>query len=135
MDKFCEVETGKGEDAVERRPQLKAALAACKRQKATPVIAKLDRLARNTHFITGLRKSKLDFVACDYPLADKMQIQLLAVFAEHKRDMIAKRTSERLQAMKTSGQRPPPPRLISNAARSFYLQPRMACGRWPMSAR
>ena len=106
MGKFCEVETGKGEDAVERRPQLKAALAACKRQKATPVIAKLDRLARNTHFITGLRKSKLDFVACDYPFADKMQIQLPAVFAEHERDMIAKRTSERLQAMKTSGQRP-----------------------------
>jgi hypothetical protein len=73
MGQFREVETGKREDAVERRPQLQAA---CKRQKATLVIAKPDRLARKVHFITGLRKSNVDFVACDYPFADTMQIQV-----------------------------------------------------------
>jgi len=75
MGQFREVETGKRKDAVERRPQLQAAPAACNRQKATLVIAKPDRLARNAHFITGLQKSKVDFVACDYPFADTMQIQ------------------------------------------------------------
>ena len=76
MGQFREVETGKREDAVQRRPQLQAALTAYKRQKAIPVIAKPDRLTRNTHFITGLRKSKVDFVACDYPFADTIQIQV-----------------------------------------------------------
>src|SRR5215469_16315925 len=76
MGQFREVETGKREDAVQRRPQLQAALTAYKRQKAILVIAKPDRLTRNTHFITGLRKSKVDFVACDYPFADTMQIQV-----------------------------------------------------------
>jgi hypothetical protein len=53
------------------RPQLAAALAACKKQKAKLVIAKLDRLARNVHFISGLMEAGVEFVACDMPHANK----------------------------------------------------------------
>jgi DNA invertase Pin-like site-specific DNA recombinase len=58
-----EVETGKGADALDKRPQLKAALAECRRQGATLIIAKLDRLARNVHFVSGLMESRVRFVA------------------------------------------------------------------------
>src|SRR4051812_25862945 len=61
---------GKGSNALDRRPQLRAALAACKKQRATLLIAKLDRLARNVHFITGLIESGTDFVAADMPNAN-----------------------------------------------------------------
>jgi len=96
-----EVETGTKTDA--QRPKLAKALAIAKKHKATLVIAKLDRLARDTHFITGLRKSGVSFLCCDNPHANKMTIQLLAAFAEHERDQIAARTSAALQAKKASG--------------------------------
>lgn len=54
IHEFTEVETGKGANALDKRPQLRAALSLCKKRKATLVIAKLDRLARNVHFVTGL---------------------------------------------------------------------------------
>ena len=74
-----------------------------KRKKATLVIAKLDRLSRNLHFTTGLLESKVNFVACDMPFANKLEIHVRAMFAEHERDMISKRTSERLQTLKAQG--------------------------------
>jgi DNA invertase Pin-like site-specific DNA recombinase len=77
----------------------------CKKLKATLVIAKLDRLSRDVHFITGLMKSGVEFVACDNPHANKMTLQMLAVFAEHERDMISKRTREALAALKAQGKR------------------------------
>jgi DNA invertase Pin-like site-specific DNA recombinase len=52
-----------------RRPQLRAALEACRRHKATLLIAKLDRLARNVHFVSGLMESGVEFVAADMPMA------------------------------------------------------------------
>src|SRR6266567_8934753 len=60
---FTEVESGKRSD----RPELEKALAACRKHKAKLVIAKLDRLSRNVHFISGLMERKVDFVACDMP--------------------------------------------------------------------
>lgn len=71
---FQEVETGKGADALDKRPQLKAALAACRKEGATLIIAKLDRLARNVHFVSGLMESKVKFVACDMPEANELTI-------------------------------------------------------------
>jgi DNA invertase Pin-like site-specific DNA recombinase len=103
LDEFVEVETGKGADALERRPELQKALGLCKRKKATLVIAKLDRLSRNLHFVTGLMESRVNFVAADMPFATKLEIHVRAMFAEHERDMIAKRTSERLQTLKAQG--------------------------------
>ena len=67
---FQEVETGKGADALAKRPQLRAALEACRKHGATLIIAKLDRLARNVHFVSGLMESKVRFVACDLPEAN-----------------------------------------------------------------
>jgi DNA invertase Pin-like site-specific DNA recombinase len=63
LGELTEVETGKGRNALARRPQLRAALEACRKQKATLLIAKLDRLARNVHFVSGLMESGVEFVA------------------------------------------------------------------------
>jgi DNA invertase Pin-like site-specific DNA recombinase len=96
---FCEVESGRRSN----RPQLAAAIAAAKKAKATLMIAKLDRLARNVHFISGLMESGVDFVAADNPHANKLMVHMLAAFAEHEREMIADRTKAALQAAKARG--------------------------------
>jgi DNA invertase Pin-like site-specific DNA recombinase len=103
IEEFTEVETGKGANALDRRPQLCAALALCKKQKATLVIAKLDRLARNVHFVSGLIESGVEFVAADMPQANKTMIQMYAVMSEWERDAISKRTKEALAAAKARG--------------------------------
>lgn len=103
VGEFTEVETGKGADAVAKRPQLREALAMCKKRNATLVIAKLDRLARNVHFVTGLMETGIDFKAADMPHADKVMIQMYAVMAEWERDQISKRTKEALAAAKARG--------------------------------
>jgi DNA invertase Pin-like site-specific DNA recombinase len=90
---FQEVETGGGSNALKKRPQLAAALALCKKQKATLLIAKLDRLARNVHFISGLLETGVEFKACDMPEANKVMIQMFAVMSEWERDAISARTS------------------------------------------
>jgi DNA invertase Pin-like site-specific DNA recombinase len=102
---FTETETGKGANAIEKRPQLRAALELCKRRGATLIIAKLDRLARNVHFVTGLLETGCDFVAADMPQANKVMIQMHAVMAEWERDQISKRTRDALAAAKARGVR------------------------------
>lgn len=99
LAEFTEIETGKHAD----RPKLLEALALCKKHKATLVIAKLDRLSRNVAFIANLMESTVEFVCCDNPRANKTMIQIMAVFAEHERDMISKRTKEALAASKARG--------------------------------
>ena len=99
IGEYVEVESGKRKN----RPQLAAALQACKKEKATLLIAKLDRLARNVHFISGLMESRVDFVAADNPHANKLMIHLLAAFAEHEREQISQRTKEALAAAKARG--------------------------------
>ncbi len=103
VGEFTEIETGKGANALDKRPQLKAALDACKKQKATLVIAKLDRLARNVHFVSGLIESGVEFVAADMPQANKVMIQMHSVMAEWERDQISKRTKDALAAAKARG--------------------------------
>jgi DNA invertase Pin-like site-specific DNA recombinase len=105
LAEFTEVETGKGSNALERRPQLRAALELCKKRKATLVIAKLDRLARNVHFVSGLIESGVDFVAADMPQANKVMLQMHAVMSEWERDQISARTKAALQAAKARGVR------------------------------
>jgi hypothetical protein len=89
-----EVESGKKAD----RPELGKALAACKRHKARLVIAKLDRLSRNVHFISGLMERKVDFVACDMPSANGFMINIYAAVAQEGRRMISERTRAGLAA-------------------------------------
>lgn len=103
LAEFTEVETGKGANALERRPQLRAALELCKKRKATLVIAKLDRLARNVHFVSGLIESSVDFLAADMPQANKVMLQVHSVMSEWERDQISARTKAALQAAKARG--------------------------------
>lgn len=102
---FQEVETGKGANAITRRPELKRALEYAAKEKATLIIAKLDRLARNVHFISGLLQSRVRIVAADMPDADVTMLQIYAVMAEHEARAISKRTKEALAAAKARGVR------------------------------
>lgn len=96
---FEEVESG----GKAERVQLRAALALCKAKKATLVIAKLDRLARNLHFISALLESGVEFVAADMPSANKLTIHIIAAMAEYERDVISQRTKASLAAAKARG--------------------------------
>lgn len=116
IQEFVEIETGKGADALDRRPQLKAAIDACKKQKATLIIAKLDRLARNVHFISGLLETGVDFVCADMPQANKVMLQMYSVMAEWERDQISGRTKAALQAAKARG-------VVLGAAGAANLKP------------
>ena len=100
VGEFEEVETGGGANALHKRPQLAAALALCKKQKATLIIAKLDRLARNVHFVSGLLETGVDFVAADMPQANKVMLQIYAVMSEYERDQISARASATYTARK-----------------------------------
>lgn len=100
---YQEVETGKGSDALAKRPQLRAALVASRKHGATLIIAKLDRLARNVHFVSGLMESKVRFVACDMPEANELTIHIMAAFAEHEAKRISQRTKDALAVAKARG--------------------------------
>src|SRR5437773_11124177 len=93
---FTEIESGKRND----RPELEKALAACRKQKAKLVIAKLDRLSRNLAFIATLMDSAVEFIAVDMPEANKLTVHILAAMAEHEREQISKRTRDALAAAK-----------------------------------
>ena len=98
---FSEVESGKFSDS--DRPQLAAALEYCKRNKATLVIAKLDRLARNAEFLLRLQNAGVDFVCCDCPNADRFTVGILALVAQRERELISERTRLGLAAAKAKG--------------------------------
>jgi len=96
---YVETETGKTSD----RPKLAEAVGHTRLSAATLVIAKLDRLARNVHFTSGLMESGVEFVACDNPDANPLTIHLLAAMAEHEAVQISNRTKEALRAAKARG--------------------------------
>jgi DNA invertase Pin-like site-specific DNA recombinase len=110
---FQEIESGKKND----RPEIAAALAACRLRHASLVIAKLDRLARNVFFISSLMESGVDFVACDNPHATRLTIHILAAVAEHEREMISQRTKAALAAAKARGVRLGNPKLSAGDTR------------------
>jgi DNA invertase Pin-like site-specific DNA recombinase len=94
---FEEVETGKGADALDRRPQLKAAIAAAKRLDAHIVVAKLDRLSRDVHFISGLMTHKVPFVVAELGLnVAPFMLHIYAALAEQERTLISERTKAAL---------------------------------------
>ena len=99
VQELLEVESGKRND----RPAIAEALRLCRLHRATLVIAKLDRLARNVHFISSLMESGVDFVACDFPEANRLTVHILAAVAEHEAAMISARTKAALGAAKARG--------------------------------
>jgi DNA invertase Pin-like site-specific DNA recombinase len=100
ISEHVEIESGKRSD---NRPQLEAALAACRLHGAKLVIAKLDRLSRDAHFLLGLDKAGVDFVAADMPNANRLTVGIMAMVAEEERRMISARTKAALAAAKRRG--------------------------------
>lgn len=113
LAEFTEVESGKRHT---NRPELLRAIELSRRQKATLVIAKLDRLARNVHFISGLMETGIEFVAADMPQANRLTIHILAAFAEYEREAISQRTKGALEAAKRRGTRLGNPRWAESIA-------------------
>lgn len=103
IGEFTEIETGKGSNALDKRPQLREALDYSRKQGATLIIAKLDRLARNVHFVSGLLETGVEFIAADMPQANKVMIQMYSVMAEWERDQISIRTKNALDAARKRG--------------------------------
>lgn len=100
ISEFTEIESGK---KASNRPALNEAIELCRKKRATLCIAKLDRLARNVHFISGLMESTVDFVAVDQPTKDRFMLHLHAAFAEEEARRISIRTKEALAAAKRRG--------------------------------
>lgn len=101
LQEYVEIETGGGR----ARPILVQSISLCRRTKATLLIAKLDRLARNVAFVSSLMESGIEFVAADAPYANRLMIHILAAFAEHERTLISERTKAALAAAKARGTR------------------------------
>lgn len=99
LSEYVEVESGKRNFRI----QLKNAIAHCKTQQATLIIAKLDRLARNVHFISGLIESGVQFRAADMPNADRFMLHVYAAMAEEEGRRISERTKSALAAAKARG--------------------------------
>jgi DNA invertase Pin-like site-specific DNA recombinase len=103
-DEFVEVETGKGADALDRRPQLAAALAEARKRKCAVIISKLDRLSRDVAFISGLMAQRVPFVVAELGVdTDPFVLHLYAALAEKERALISSRTREALKAAKERG--------------------------------
>jgi DNA invertase Pin-like site-specific DNA recombinase len=118
---FKEVESGKNNNRIE----LGKALDLCKREGATLVIAKLDRLSRSVSLISSLMDSKLDFVCCDMPTADKTTIHVIAAFAQREREVLSSRTKVALSELKKRGVKLGKPENLTAAATSKGLSVRI----------
>lgn len=107
LAEFTEVESGsrnrRRRTRRPSRPELAAALRHCKATGAVLVVAKLDRLARDVAFVTNLMDSGVEFVAVDFPQANRLMIQVVSAFAEYESECISQRTKAALQAVKARG--------------------------------
>jgi DNA invertase Pin-like site-specific DNA recombinase len=106
IEEYVEIETGKGADALDRRPQLAAALKRAKKENAHIVVAKLDRLSRDVHFISGLMVERVPFVVAELGSdVDSFVLHLYAALSEKERQMISQRTRAALRAAQSRGVR------------------------------
>lgn len=98
---YIEIESGRKTD--KGRPQLRAALSHCRKEGATLVVAKLDRLARNVSFLSSLLENDVEIIFCDFPQANKMVLHILAAISQYEAELIATRTRQALAAKKARG--------------------------------
>ncbi len=104
IGEHVEVETGKGFDALDRRPRLGEALAEARRHKCPVIVAKLDRLSRDVHFVSGLMAHKIPFIVAEFGTdADPFMLHLFAALAEKERKLISDRTKAALAVKKAQG--------------------------------
>jgi DNA invertase Pin-like site-specific DNA recombinase len=104
LAEHTEVETGKGADAIDRRPVLREALAQARKAKAAVVVAKLDRLSRDVAFISGMMSHGVPFIVAELGAdADPFMLHIYAALAEKERSMIAERTRAALARKKAAG--------------------------------
>ena len=96
---YIEIESGRKKD----RPKLKEALTLCRKDGATLIVAKLDRLARNVSFLSNLLENDVEIVFCDFPQANKMMLHILSAISQYEAELIAARTRSALQAKKARG--------------------------------
>jgi DNA invertase Pin-like site-specific DNA recombinase len=120
---YTEVETGKGADALDRRPQLDAALKQARKMKMPILVSKLDRLSRDVHFISGLMVKRIEFIVTQWGRQeDPFMLHMYAVMAEQERRFISQRTKAGLAAAKARGT------LLGGAARKPSEQQLAAAG-------
>jgi DNA invertase Pin-like site-specific DNA recombinase len=101
---FVEAESGKGADALDRRPQLAAALAAAKAAKCCVLVSKLDRLSRDLAFVAGPMAQRVPFIVAELGRdADPFMLHLYAALAEKERRLISERTKAALAVRKAGG--------------------------------
>lgn len=104
VSEFVEVETGKGADALERRPQLAAALSEARQRQCSVAVAKLDRLSSDVAFISGLMSQRVPFIVAELGAdVDPFVLHLYAALAEKERKLISERTKRALEAAKARG--------------------------------
>jgi len=101
LKEFVEIESGRNDERV----QLKEALETCQRTGAKLLVAKLDRLSRDLAFIANIMKTSVEFIACDFPDANKLTIHILSAMAEYERELISKRVKDALRAAKARGKK------------------------------
>jgi DNA invertase Pin-like site-specific DNA recombinase len=118
ITEFVEIESGKNND----RPELHRALAACRIHGATLIVARLDRLARNAHFLLGLKEGGVEFICVDMPSANTLTIGIMAMVAQEEARLISARTKAALKAAKERGVRLGSPKPITNEARRVGSQ-------------
>jgi DNA invertase Pin-like site-specific DNA recombinase len=104
VNEFVEIESGKGADALNLRPQLAAALSEARKHKCSVVVAKLDRLSRDVAFVAGLMSQRIPFIVAELGAdADPFMLHIYAALAEKERRMISARTRAALKAAKATG--------------------------------
>jgi len=119
IGEHVEIETGKGADALDRRPELAAALARARKARCPVLVAKLDRLSRDVHFISGLMAHRVPFIVAELGAdADPFMLHLYAALAEKERALISARTKAALAAKKAQGVKLGNPRAADAAAKA-----------------
>src|SRR4051812_7526276 len=131
ISEYVEAETGKGADALDRRPQLAAALAAAKTAKCSVLVSKLDRLSRDVAFVAGLMAQRVPFIVAELGRdADPFMLHLYAALAEKERRLISERTKAALAAKKRQGATLGNPTNIAEAGRIGRLSLRIEADRF-----